>query len=147
MTIYLQQVYNRKFSYGTVIQLCFARNKRRRSHKGIAKVTRSQWSAALYKGLNWLQFTNLLNINRDDASGFRLDTMVTRSQHPSPMVQGKQVITTHTDYVNTYPSTLQTTSYNFTGTSTTPEHCAVVMKASNIYPKNPSQHFSELRWP
>ena len=28
---YLQNVYKRKFSYGTVIQLCVPRNKRRRS--------------------------------------------------------------------------------------------------------------------
>lgn len=161
---HLQQVYQRKFSYGTVVQLCVARNKRRRSsknYKGIAKVTTrrarkgftlkynpdSHWSAALYKGLNWLQFTdgtNILYVNRDDASGFRLDTMVTHSQHPCPMVQGKQVVTTHTDYVKKYPSTLQTTSYNFTGTNTTPEVCAGVVKASKIYPKNPSQHSADL---
>ena len=161
---HLQQVYNRKFSYGTVVQLCVARNKRRRSsknYKGIAKVTTrrsrkgftlkynpdSHWSAALYKGLNWLQFTDgtdILNINRDDASGFRLDTMVTHSQHSCPMVQGEQVVTTHTDYVNKYPSTLQTTSYNFTESRTTPELCAGVVKASKIYPKNPSQHSADL---
>ena len=160
---HLQQVYGRKFSYGTVVQLCVARNKRRRSsknYKGVAKVTTrkarkgftlkynpdSHWSAALYKGLNWLQFTDgtdILNINHDDASGFRLDTMATHCQHPNPMVQGEQVVTTHTDYVNKYPSTLQT-SYNFTGTSTTPELCAGVVKASKIFPKNPSQHSADL---
>lgn len=70
--------------------------------------------------------------------------MVTHSQHPSPMVQGEQVLTTHTDYVNKYPSTLQTTSYNLTGTKTTPELCAGIVKASKIYPKNPSQHFADL---
>ena len=100
----------------------------KKNYRGIAKVTTwrsrkgfalkynpdSHRSAALYKGLNWLQFTDgtdILNINRDDASGFRLDTMVTHSQHSCPMVQGEQVVTTHTDYVNKYPSTLQTTSY------------------------------------
>lgn len=39
---HLQQVYNRKFSYGSVVQLCVARNKRRRSasrYHGVAKVT------------------------------------------------------------------------------------------------------------
>ena len=72
---HLQQLYSRKISYGTVVQLCVARNKRRRSsknYKGVAKVTTrrarkgftlrynpdSHWSAALYKGLNWLQFTD-----------------------------------------------------------------------------------------
>ena len=50
----------------------------------------------------------------------------------------------NTDYVNKYPSTLQTTSYNFTGTKSTPELCAGVVKASKIYPKNPSQHLADL---
>ena len=39
---HLQDMYGRKFSYGTVVQLCIARNKRRRSsknYKGVAKVT------------------------------------------------------------------------------------------------------------
>ena len=100
---HLQQVYNR---YGTVVQLCVARNKRRQSsknYKGVAQVTTRRarkgftlkynpdkhWSAAFYKGLNWLQYTDgerVLNINRDDQSGFRLDTMTTHSQHPTPMV-------------------------------------------------------------
>lgn len=94
----LQEVYERKFSYGTVVQLCVARNKRRYSAK-ITKVWQSyyktstkgvysnfnpdsHWSAALYKDLNWLETTDgsdIININRDDTSGFRLDTMVTRS--------------------------------------------------------------------
>ena len=70
--------------------------------------------------------------------------MVTHSQHPSPMVRGEQVLTTHMDYVRKYPSTLLTTSYNFTETKTTPELCAGVVKASKIYPKNPSQHLADL---
>ena len=39
---HLEQVYQRKFGYGTVVQLCVARNKRRLSanrYKGLAKVT------------------------------------------------------------------------------------------------------------
>ena len=39
---HLEQVYSHKFSYGTVVQLCVARNRRRRSaarYKGVAKVT------------------------------------------------------------------------------------------------------------
>lgn len=94
---HLEQIYKRKIGYGTVVQLCVARNKQRVSakrYKGIAQVTSrctrkgfqlkynpdSHWSAALYKGLNHLQYTdgtNILNINRDDAAGFRLDTMAT----------------------------------------------------------------------
>ena len=63
---YLQEKYGRSFSYGTVVELCVARNKRRNSscrYKGIAKVTSrrarkgftlrynsdSHWSSALYR--------------------------------------------------------------------------------------------------
>lgn len=139
---HLQQVYQRHFSYGTVVELCVARNKRRRSakrYRGMAKVTTrrarkgftlrynldSHWSAAFYKGLNQLQYfdgTNVTNINRDDATGFRLDTLTTCKQYATPTIQGKDVLTTRTDYVNKYASVLQATSYNiFTKMKTTPE--------------------------
>ena len=114
------------------IQLCIARNKRRRSsvnYRGLAKVTSrcrkgfqmrfnpdAHWSNALYKGLSYLQYMdddNVCNLNRDDAAGFRLDTMTTHNQYSSPVVNGYSPQTTHTDYVNKYASTLQTTSYNF----------------------------------
>lgn len=92
--LHLQEKYKRHFSYGTVVELCVARNKRRQSSKryrGVAKVTTrrarkgfalrynpdSHWSTAFYKGLNNIQFQdgqNMTVINRDDASGFRLDT-------------------------------------------------------------------------
>ncbi len=48
---HLEEVYKRKISYGTVIQMCVARNKRRRSaknYRGIAKVT----SRRARKGFN-----------------------------------------------------------------------------------------------
>ena len=38
-------------------------------------------------------------------------------------LRGKEILNTYTDYVNSYPSLLQTTGYNFTGTSTTGELC------------------------
>ena len=94
-----------------------------------------------------LQYTDgrdLLLINRDDAAGFRLDTMATHCLHRTPMVQGSQALTTYTDYVNRYPSILQTTSYNFTGTQTTSEVCVGVVKASGVYPKNPAQHAADI---
>ena len=70
---HLQNVYHWHFSYGTIVELCVARNKRRRSaqrYHGIAKVTTRRarkgfnlrfnpdkhWSAAFYKGLNKLQY-------------------------------------------------------------------------------------------
>ena len=57
---------------------------------------------------------------------------------------GKDALTTHTDYVNRYPSTLQTTSYNFTESLTTTELCAGVTKAQPIHSKNAAQHFSDI---
>ena len=85
-----------------------------------------------------------MNVNRDDAAGFRLDTMATHRLHRTPMVQGQQALTTYTDYVNRYPSLLQTTSYNFSGTQTTAEICVGMVKASGLYQKNPAQHAADL---
>ena len=105
------------------------------------------WSAALYKGLSFCENcdgTQILNLNRDDASGFRLDTLSTHRLHRSPMVRGKDVLATHTDFVNSYPSILQTTSYHFSGTTTTKEVCAGVVKGAGVFPKNPAQHMSDL---
>ena len=163
--MHLQDVYKRHFSYGSVVQLCMARNKRRLSAKrysGIARVTTrrarkgftlkynpdSHWSAAFYKGLNSIQLIDgkdICNINRDDAAGFRLDTLTTNRQYSTPTVQGREILTTRTDYVNKYPSILQTTSYNFTGTQSTGEVCIGVVKApTSIHPKNPCQHSVDL---
>ena len=153
-------MYQRKFAYGTVIELCVARNKRRRSSKryrAVAKVTSRRarkgfnlrynpWSSSLYKGLAQFQYVDgldILNLNRDDACGFRLDTLTTCKQYKNPPV-GDEILTTRTDYVNRHPSVLQTTSYNFTGTGTTPETCVGIVKAVPIHPKNPTQHFSDL---
>ena len=161
---HLTKVYDRKFGYGTVVELCVPRNKHRRSakrYRGLANVTTrrarkcfnlrmnpdAHWSAALYKGLNDLQYVdgrNIVTINRDDASGFRLDTLTTCKQYANPTVVGKDVLTTRTDYVNKHPSVLQTTSYNFTQTKSTDEICVGVVKANPIHQKNPAQHFSDL---
>ena len=160
---HLQKLYDHPFSYGTVVQLCVARNKRRKSaanYRGLARVTTrrarkgftlrfnadSHWSAALYRGLNWLQYHdghNILNVNRDDASGYRLDTLATHKQYATPVVG--ETLTTHTDYVNKYSSVLQTTSYNFTGSNTTGEMCAGVVKPAKVYPKNPAQHAADFK--
>ena len=107
---HLQATYKRKFSYGTIVQLCVPRNRRRRSakrYKGVARVTSrrarkgfqlkynpdAHWSSALYRGLSHLQYKDgfrVVNINRDDASGFRLDTMTTHRLRKTPAVQGKE---------------------------------------------------------
>lgn len=161
---HLEQLHNRKFSYGTVVQLCVARNRRRRSalrYKGLAKVTSrrarkgfqlrfnpdNHWSSALYRTLSHLQYmdgTNVVNINRDDAAGFRLDTLTTHKLHRTPVVQGREILTTHTDYVNSYPSVLQTSNYNFTSTKTTGELCAGVVKGAGVFPKNAAQHAADI---
>jgi len=107
----------------------------------------AHWSAAFYAGLNYLQYKdgcNIVNVNRDDAAGFRLDTMATHRLHKSPVVKGHEVLTTYTDYVNPYTSILQTTSYNFTATDTTAEMCAGIVKATGVFPKNPFQHSADL---
>ena len=121
----MQNVYKRKFSYGTIVQLCVARNKRHLSSqrdKGVAKVTRhtrkgfslkynpdSHWSAAFYKGLNSIQLRDGADIcvmNREDAAGFHLDTLTTSKEYSTPSVKDS-VILTRTDYVNTHPHSKQ----------------------------------------
>ena len=72
----------------------------------------SHWSAAFYKDLNELKYSDgrdLLNVNRDNATGFRLDTLATCKQYKIPVVKGKETMTTRTDFVKKYPSLLQTT--------------------------------------
>ena len=148
-----------------MVQLCVARNKRRKSasnYRGLARVTTrrarkgftlklnpdNHWSGAFYRGLNWLQYTDgrdILNINRDDAAGYSLDTLATHGKHATPVVTARETLTTRTDYVNIYASTLQTTSYNFTASSTTSEMCAGLVKPSKIFPKNPAQHAADLK--
>jgi len=142
-----------------------ARNKRRSSAKrylDLAKVTTrherkgfnlkynpdSHWSTAFYKGLNDIQYKDgkyITNSNRDDAAGFCLDTLSTHKQHPTPVVDGQDILTTRTDYVNRYSSTLQTTSYNFSATDTTTESCVGVVKAQPLYHKNPCQYAADLQ--
>ena len=161
---HLQAKYDHHFSYGTVVELCVARNRRRKSakrYKGAAQVTSrrarrgfqlkynpdNHWSCAFYKGLAMCQFTDgrkILNINRDDAAGYRLDTLSTHRLHRSPMVRGREVLATHTDFVNSYPSVLQTTCYNMSATKTTGEICAGIVKGAGVFQKNPAQHMADL---
>ena len=104
-------------------------------------------SASFCKGLNQMQYkdgTYILNINRDDAAGFRLDTLTSCKQYATPVVSGSEVLMTRTNFVNRYLSVLQTTSYNFTKTSTTADVCVGIVKAVPLHYKNPAQHFSDL---
>ena len=94
---YLQTKYACKISYGTVVQLCVVRSKRRisaRRYKGVARVTclksgkgfsmklnpDAHWSSPFYKGLDIIQLKdgkNKILLNRDDQVGFGLDTTFT----------------------------------------------------------------------
>ena len=161
---HLEQKYGTKISYGTVVQLSVIRNKRRISskrYKGVARVTcrrarkgfsirlnpDAHWSCAMYSMLDHVQLTNgkdKLILNRDDASGFRLDTTTTHKQHKSFCLTENPELTTRTDYVNKYSSTLQTSSYLFMSTNTTAEQCIGVVKAQGIHEKNPAQHAADL---
>ena len=58
--------------------------------------------------------------------------LTTHKLHRSPIVQGKEILTTRTDYVNSYPSILQTTCYYFTATETTAEVCAGVVRCWSV---------------
>ncbi|CAH3186929.1 unnamed protein product [Porites lobata] len=135
---HLEQKYNRSISYGSVVQLCVARNRRRRSAV----------CSAFYASLNHLQYKdghNIVNLGRDDQAGFRLDTMTTHKLHSTLSIKGSEPLTTYTDYVNKYPSTLQTTSYNFSGTDSTGEICCGMVKATPLHWKNAAQHFADLK--
>ena len=123
---HLEKKYGTRFGYGTIVQLCCARNKRRLSAKryfGAAKIVSrrarkgfsiklnvdAHWSCAFYKGLDYLQHKGGLNmtvLNRDDAAGFRLDSTFTHKQHRVLSEAGKPELTTHTDFLNKYTSTL-----------------------------------------
>lgn len=134
---HLISVYHRPFSCWTIVQLYITQYHRWKSaqrYKGVAKITSwtgrkgfqlrfnpdSHWSGALYWTLNVVQYTDgrsIVNINRDNASGFRLDSMTTHR----PMVKGSYATTTYTDYVNRYNAVLRSTPYNFIKTKTMAE--------------------------
>ena len=161
---HLEKKYNTHFGYGTIVQLCVVRHKRRISSKryqGAANVTcrrarkgfsirlnpDSHWSGALYRGLDWLQLKDgqdKVILNRDDQAGFRLDTTSTHKIGKSIGLQNEPTLTTRTDFVNNYKSVLQTTSYLFMETETTPTGCIGVVKAHFNYPKCPPQHMADL---
>lgn len=163
LTEKLNEHYKEKISYGTVVQLCVARNKRKLSskrYKGIANIKYqkarkgfnlkfncdAKWSRSFYKSLDQLQQDgqHILLLNRDDQAGFRLDSTYTHKNTPSLNANGP-TITTRTDFLNKHQSQLQTTSYNFSSTLTTSEICCGVVKASIVHEKNPAQHAADLK--
>lgn len=107
----------------------------------------AHWSCALYKGLNILQLkdgSNKMVLNRDDQAGFRLDTTYDHKHSKTITATHKPALTTRTDFVNAYPSVLQTTSYLFMETETTKRACVGVVKAHYVFPKNATQHAADL---
>lgn len=124
LTEKLSDHYGEKISYGTVVQLCVPRNKRRKSknrYRGVAnmKYQRSRkgfdlkfnpdvkWSRSFYKCLDTLQKDgqHILLLNRDDQAGFRLDSTYTHKNTPSLNV-GSPTLTTHTDFLNKHQAQL-----------------------------------------
>ncbi len=161
---HLQTKYGIKISYGTVVQLSVIRNKRRLSakrYRGVARITcrrarkgfaikmnpDAHWNTAMCRSLDYLQLKNgteQLVLNRDDATGFRLDATFTHKQHKVVQLLDSHDLTSKTDYMNKYTSVLQTTSYLFPSTSSTPSTCIGVVKPHVIFEKNPSQHMADL---
>jgi len=70
--------------------------------------------------------------------------MSTHYLHHTLVVKGPEILTTHTDYINNYPSVLETTCYNFSATKTTGEWCAGVVQPAGLFHKNPAQHYADL---
>ena len=122
---HLEMKYNRRISYGTVVQFCVARNRRgsavryhgvvnvvsRRARKGfnVRLNPDEHWSSAFYKDLETLEYKDggsLTNFGRDDQAGFGLDTMATHKLHATLCVKVFETTTTRTDYVNKYSSTI-----------------------------------------
>ena len=96
---HLQKEYITLISYGTVVQLCLVKNRRRISaqcYKGVAGITcttarkgfdakfypDSHRSYCFYKGLDMLQFkdgSDKMILNRDNQAGFRLNSTYTHT--------------------------------------------------------------------
>ena len=161
---HLKEKYGVHFGYGTIVQLCCVKNKRKLSSKryfGAAKIVSKRarkgfsiklnidahWSCSFYQGLDFLQLKDGRDktiLNRDDAAGFRMDSTFTHKQHKVLAEVGNPELTTRTDFLNKYTATLQTTSYMFLETQTTRETCIGIVKAHKLHFKNQAQHASDL---
>jgi len=162
---HLEKKYHCKFGYGTIVQMCVARNKHRlsaRRYKGVARITcrrarkgfsvkmnpDAHWSNAVYQGLDHLQLKDgceKVILNRDDAAGFRFDTTYAHKQHKGIQLIDQPDLTTRTDFVNNYSALLQTSSYLFPETGTTPKVCVGIVKPRVVYEKCPTQHMADVQ--
>ncbi|CAH3176084.1 unnamed protein product [Porites lobata] len=165
MQEHLQKEYGISISYGTVVQLCAVRNKRRISaqrYQGVAAITcrrarkgfdvkfnpDSRWSYCFYKGLDMLQLkdgSDKMILNRDDQAGFRLDSTYTHKNHKAVCLEGKPELTSHSDYVSKHGGQLQTSSYLFMKTETTGQVSVGIVKAPGVlHEKTATQHLADL---
>lgn len=161
----LQEEYSEHISHGALVQLCVPRNSRHLSktrYKSVANIVSKRarkgfdiklnadekWSNSLYKSLNILQKkdnSNATYINRDDAAGFRLDTLATSSKFRSITIRGEEDLATRTDFTNKEQNILQVSSYFCTGSETSDDCYAGIVKCNKMDPKNAGQHFSDLQ--
>ena len=116
-------------------------NRRARKRFNLKFNPDEHWSCAL---LQYTDGRNVVNNNWDNAAGFRLYTLTTCKQYSRPTLENQPILNTRTDFVNKHPSVLQTTSYNFTHTSTTDEICVGIVKVAKLHQKNPTQHMTDL---
>ena len=108
----------------------------------------AHWSNAVYQGLDDLQLKDGCDhviLNRDDAAGFRLDTTYTHKQHKGIQLIDQPDLTTRTDFVHNYSALLQTSSYLFPETGTTPKVCVGVVKPRVVYGKCPTQQMADVQ--
>ena len=87
------------------------------------------------------QWNSASSSKRDATAEFRLDTTFTYKKHKRIQLLVSQVLTKRTDYVNKYPSLLQTTKYKFLPTSSTPASCIGDVKPHVLHVKNPCLHW------
>ena len=102
----------------------------------------AHWSNTVYQGLDCLQLKDGRNqfiFNRDDAAGFRLNTTYTHKQHKGIQLIDLPDLTTKTDFVNNYSALLQTSSYLFPETGTTPKVCVGIVKPCVVYERCPTR--------
>ena len=83
-------------------------------------------------------------LNRDDAAGFCLDTTYTHKQYKTMSLKDNPEVTTRTNYVNKYKSVLQTSMHLIMETQNRTQKVLGVVKAHQLYPKDPSQHMADL---
>lgn len=82
----------------------------------------------------------MLNINREDTVGFRLDTLTTHKLHRTPVVQGKEILITRTDYVKL---AFAVTDHKLQ-ISHQPKLLEMSCWGAGVFPKNAAQHAADL---